>query len=53
MRSATPRPARANASNGMAVPIAKATVSATVRSPILPVAPATVIAARTGPAHGT
>ena len=52
-RSATPRPASANASSGMAVPTAKARVSATVVAPIRPVAPATVIAASTGPAQGT
>ena len=40
-------------SSGAAVPTAKARVSATVRSPIRWVAPATVIAASTGPAHGT
>ena len=40
-------------SSGMAVPTANATVSAIVWTPIFPVAPATVIAARTGPAQGT
>src|ERR1700753_2312310 len=52
-RSATPRPASAKISSGNAVPTAKARVSATVVTPIRPVAPATVIAASTGPAHGT
>ena len=52
-RSAIRRPASAKNSSGIAVPTPKATVSATVCAPIFPVAPATVIAASTGPAHGT
>ena len=46
-------PARANTSKGAEAPIANATVRTTVDQPISPVAPATVTAANTGPAHGT
>ena len=48
-----PRPASAKASSGIAVPTAKPRVRPTVRRPMWPVAPATVMAASTGPAHGT
>ena len=48
-----PRPASAKASSGIAVPTAKPRVRPTVRRPMWSVAPATVMAARTGPAHGT
>ena len=53
MRWITLRPASAKNSSGMATPIANETVSSTVSMPIRPVDPATMMAASTGPAHGT
>ena len=52
-RSATRRPARAKNSRGSAAPTANDSVSAIVDNPMVPVAPAMTMAARTGPAHGT
>ena len=46
-------PARATASSGIAVPTANAAVTKTAVSPTRCVAPTTVMAASTGPAHGT
>ena len=46
-------PPRANMDSGMAAPMANAMVSAMIEASISPVAAATVMAARTGPAHGT
>ena len=48
-----PRPASAKISSGTAAPAAKPAVSPIVPRPMCPVAPATVIAASTGPAQGT
>ena len=52
-RSATRRPASAKNSKGSAAPTANDSVSAMVDRPMVPVAPAMTMAARTGPAHGT